>query len=327
MGVSGAQWLEHRGFTNPLKLYTEFLIYELWPKFQRNLQSPKGLEPLLQLFYSSPFCLNPLELAHCLLAWPVSLASGDSLFLFYFWTLHSAMKQDDSEKRMVNFHVSIEINFLWRDMPATVFIEYCCLVLMSNLKNVLLVTKILLSPVFFSPWSLPLCWIPLDLAPNAWRCFSGSCAALIIIHCPQNKVLTRWPGICALYNLTLSCCSSNCSMFQANCAPCRCPSPVCALFPLGLHGMFSLFSPSVTDSPSFKAFLLSIPQSEIPSSLTSIVLGSYGFYGVRSILIHALLFMTCVSLLPYKILSLFVVGLMLILTLYLVYCLSVLSIP
>ena len=35
-----------------------------------------------------------------------------------------------------------------------------------------------------------------------------------MLQCPQNEVLTPWPGICALYSLPISCCSLNCSMFQ-----------------------------------------------------------------------------------------------------------------
>ena len=35
-----------------------------------------------------------------------------------------------------------------------------------------------------------------------------------MLQSPQNEVLTPWPGICALYNLPVSCCSPNCSMFQ-----------------------------------------------------------------------------------------------------------------
>lgn len=99
-----------------------------------------------------------------------------------------------------------------------------------------------LSPFFFFLLFLKptLCQTALSRAPITLLCFSGSLVTLIMLHCPQNKVLTLWPGICALYNLTAPCCFPNCSMFQANCAPRRCPSPVCALFPLGLHGMLSL---------------------------------------------------------------------------------------
>lgn len=35
------------------------------------------------------------------------------------------------------------------------------------------------------------------MAPIVLLCFSGSFVALIMPHCPQNKVLTHWPGICA----------------------------------------------------------------------------------------------------------------------------------
>lgn len=136
---------------------------------------------------------------------------------------------------------------------------------MSNLKKFIHVIKILLSP--FPPWSLRICWTILSAAPMVLLCFSGSFVALIVFHCPENKVMIPGPGICALYKRTITCCSPNCSMFQADCVPCRCPSPVCALFPLGLCGMPSLSSPSVTVLPSLKAFLLSILQSEISSSL------------------------------------------------------------
>lgn len=102
--------------------------------------------------------------------------------------------------------------------------------------------------------------------------YSPGCITLLVwvLCCPHCVPLSteQSPDSLAwhlsLYNLTVSCCSPNCSMFQAGCAPCHCPSPVCALFPLGPHRVPSLSSPSVTVLPSFKAFLLPILQPVIP---------------------------------------------------------------
>ena len=101
--------------------------------------------------------------------------------------------------------------------------------------------------------------------------YSPGCITLLVwvLCCPHCVPLSteQSPDSLAwhlsLYNLTVSCCSPNCSMFQAGCAPCHCPSPVCALFPLGPHRVPSLSSPSVTVLPSFKAFLLPILQPVI----------------------------------------------------------------
>lgn len=134
------------------------------------------------------------------------------------------------------------------------------------------------------------------MSPIALLYLSGSFVALALLSTEQSPDFLAW-HLCPLQSI--SCCSPNCSMFQADCAPCRCPSPVCALFPLGLRGMPSLSSPSVT------FYLCSRPSSSLalsqkfPLLRTSIVLGSYGSYGICCVLIHALLFMTCVSLLPY----------------------------
>lgn len=169
--------------------------------------------------------------------------------------------------------------------------------LMSNLKK----KNSSISPKFYclhfcleaylfadpSEVELQLCYFasPGPLLPSLWS----------TVH---RANLIFWPGICALYNLTVSCCSPNCSMFRADCAPRRCPSPVCALFPLGLHGRPSLSSPSVTVLPLFKAFLLSIPEPEISPSLHVGCTWFIWVYGICYILICVLLFMTCVSLLP-----------------------------
>lgn len=118
-------------------------------------------------------------------------------------------------------------------------------------------------------------FFPLEADPlltqttHSLRCYLTSLRPVLASLCSSvhRTSLIPFPGICALYNLTISCCSPNCSMFQADCAPCQCPSPVCALFPLGLHGMSSLSSPSVTVLSSFKAFLLSVPQPEFSFSL------------------------------------------------------------
>lgn len=159
----------------------------------------------------------------------------------------------------MHFHVSIEINFLWKDMPVTVFPRIVLSpLLMSNLKKK---KNSSISPKFYCLHFCLQAYLFADPSEVELRlCYFASVGPLLPLLCStvHRTNLISWPGICALYNLTISCCSPNCSMFQADCAPCHCPSPVCALFPLGLHGMPSLSSPSVTVLPSFKAFLLSI---------------------------------------------------------------------
>ena len=78
-----------------------------------------------------------------------------------------------------------------------------------------------------------------------------------MLQCPQNEVLTPWPGICALYNLPISCCSLNCSMFQL---------AVLLAVAQALSVPSSLWAYR-GHPPSFKAFLLPSPQPEISSSL------------------------------------------------------------
>lgn len=118
---------------NPLKLYAEFHIYMSCVQSQRNLLSPKDLEPPLQLLNPSPFCPDPGVLAPCFLPRPFFLASVH--FLLFWNFAFNYETQEDWKRTEVNFHVSTEINFLWKDMPVLVFIEYCCPILMSNLKK------------------------------------------------------------------------------------------------------------------------------------------------------------------------------------------------
>lgn len=119
-------------------------------------------------------------------------------------------------------------------------------------------------------------------------CFSGSFVALIVFHCPENKVMIPVPGICALYKRTIACCSPNCSMFQADCVPCAAqalsvpfsPWAYVGCHPCPLHlSQFALTQGLPSIYPSVRNFLFSKHQLYlVRMSLVAFITYRFMFY-------------------------------------------------
>lgn len=114
-------------------------------KVSKESMVPKGFRPAV---LPVSFLPRPAT-AGTLLPALVSLHgfNGQHISLLFGKFAFNYETEDNWEKGVVHFHVSVEINFLWKDMPVTVFTEFCCPILMSSLKNIYIhVIKTLLSP-------------------------------------------------------------------------------------------------------------------------------------------------------------------------------------